>query len=185
MVTLLLVQLAAEITGQPFRHFSRDPLSVRRGAEYYTGSLSSIGVLIWWTGAVAATLAACARRHDSRAIPLLAAGMLTGWLALDDLFLLHETFFPRRGVSEQAVIAAYGLLAAAGGWLFRDFLRQSEWILLLSASGFLVTSVVIDRVHDVAMWEDSAKFLGIVGWTAFLVRAALFALTDRPARPGT
>lgn len=36
----------------------------------------------------------------------------------------------------------------------------------------LSTSVVIDLTTDSRTWEDSAKFLGIAGWTAFLVRAA-------------
>jgi hypothetical protein len=177
---VLLVWLAARISGHRFQYFSRDPTAVLDGA-WYTGSLSNIGVLLWWTGAVAASLAGYARRNDSRAVPLVAAGVFTGWLALDDLFLLHETVFPLRGVSEELVVGTYALIAAAYAWLFREFLRSSEWILLVSATPMFAASVVIDLTTDVKAWEDSAKFVGIVGWTAFLVRAALFTLTDRPS----
>lgn len=177
-----LFAIAAEITGRSLYEFIRDPTSVRGGGDYLTGSLSNLGVLVWWTGAVAAILAGYARRNDRRAVPLLAAGVFTAWLALDDLFLLHETFFPRRGVPEDYVVRAYPLLAVAYAWLFRDFLRQSEWILIASATGFLAGAIVIDNTSNVAWWEDSAKFLGIMGWTAFLVRSALFAVTERSGR---
>jgi hypothetical protein len=185
VAVLLLFHLAADITGRSFYSFIRDPTSVRRGGDYLTGSLSNLGVLVWWTGAVAAALAGYLRRHDWRGLPLLAAGLFTGWLALDDLFLLHETFFPRRGIGERTVIAAYPLVAAAYALLFRDFLRRSEWILLASAAALFAASIAIDFTTNVPRWEDSAKFLGIVGWTAFLVRAAFFALGDGPVGPRT
>lgn len=180
---LVLFRLAGEITGRPFNEFIRDPSSAGRPGDYLTGSLANLGVLLWWTGAVAAALAGYTRRGDPRALPLLAAGILTGWLALDDLYLLHETFFPRRGVPEHYVVMAYPPLAAAYAWVFRDFLRQSEWILIATATALLAGSILIDSTSNVAWQEDSAKFLGIVGWTAFLIRAALFALSDRPGRP--
>lgn len=183
VATLLLVLLAAGITGVPFKQFSQDPTSVLDGA-YYIGSLSNLGVLVWWTGAVAATLAGYARRNDASGIPLLAAGVFTALIAIDDLLLIHETFFRLRGVPEGLVIGIYALAAAAYAWVFRDFLRRSEWILLVSAAAMLAISVGIDVSTDSRAWEDSAKFLGIVGWTAFLVRAALAALTDRSRRPG-
>lgn len=33
----------------------------------------------------------------------------------------------------------------------------------------------------VGIWEDSAKFLGILGWTAFLLRTAHSLLTESTA----
>jgi hypothetical protein len=178
-VTLFLFYLAADVTGRSFFEFIRDPTVVGR-RDYLTGSLSNLGVLLWWSGGVAAVLAAWTRRRDRRAIPLLAAGLFTGWLALDDLFMLHETFFPPRGLSEQAVTRTYAAVALAYVWIFRDFLRRSEWTLAATAAGLLASSAIMDGLGGLAYWEESLKFLGIAGWTAFLVRTAVSTLAGRP-----
>lgn len=182
---LLLVWLATEITGRGFGHFSRDPASVGRGLQYYTGALSYATVLVCWTGASVAVFAGFARRRHRNAVPLLVAGALAGWLALDDLFLLHEAFFPRRGVPERLVVGSYGVAAVLYVLIFRDFLRRTEWILPLSAAALLVAANAFDAADRDVAWEDGAKFLGIVGLAAFLVRVSASLVREAPAtEPG-
>jgi hypothetical protein len=169
---LLLVWAATGITGRSFGHFSRDPASVGRGLEYYTGALSYLTVLVWWTGAVVAVFTGLACRRDPRAVPLVTGGALMGWLGLDDLYMLHEAFFPRRGVSERGLIASYGAAALLWSVVFRDFIRRSEWPLLLSAAALFVAATVFDVAHLGVEWEDGAKFLAVLGLAAFFVRTS-------------
>jgi hypothetical protein len=76
-------------------------------------------------------------------------------------------------------VGAYAVVALAYVVIFRDFLRRSEWILAVTAGALLASSAVMDGLGiGTATWEESAKFLGIVGWTAFLVRAAVSRLAE-------
>jgi hypothetical protein len=178
VAVLLAVYWVADLRGVRFSHFSGDPVSIanRGRLEYYSGALTYVGVLLWWSGAVAGALAALVLRGDPHRGALAALAALTAWLALDDLFLLHETFFPRRGIPERWVVVGYAVLGVAYAWLARAFLRRTDWLLLLTGGGFLAASAIADPLH-VGIWEDSAKFLGILGWSAFLVRTALSLLT--------
>ncbi|HXV56946.1 MAG TPA: hypothetical protein VD704_03685 [Gaiellaceae bacterium] len=188
---LLAVYSVADLRGERFWHFTRDPVSIarRRRLEYYTGSLSYAGVLLWWSGAVAAALAALVLRADPRSVPLAGVALLTAWLALDDLFLLHESFFPRRGIPEHWVVAAYAVVGIAYVWLARAFLRRTNWVLLLTAGGFLAASALADDRLHAGPWEDSANFLGIVGWSVFLLGTSYSLLretaqADSPSQAG-
>jgi hypothetical protein len=142
----------------------------------YFGFASNLGILIW-----SATAAIClfsaglfALLKADRALTwfALSSGILTGWLALDDTFLVHETVMPSLGVPQNAVIAAYAALALlyiASSW--RVILASDFWILLIGGLA-LVVSILVDTVfHSLApslvYIEDSAKFFGIFCWASF------------------
>ena len=106
--------------------------------------------------------------------------MLTLVLALDDLLLLHEAaaFAPGAGV---LVAAAYGLAFLRFIVRFRDvIIRDLDVGLLLLAVGSLgvslVTDVLVAPTQSSVLVEDGAKLLGLVAWSAFGLRTALFAL---------
>ncbi|MFK5978222.1 MAG: hypothetical protein QM488_04985 [Rhizobiaceae bacterium] len=102
----------------------------------------------------------------------LTAGLLTGWLALDDAFLLHETVLPSLGVPQNAVLAVYVVLTLSylmASW--RVVLNSDFWLLLVGGSA-LVISLAVDTVFHslnpmLVLLEDSAKFFGIVCWASF------------------
>ena len=115
---------------------------------------------------------------------------LLGWIAvlslalvLDDLLLLHEaaTFGPSAGA---LFAAAYGLAFLRFVVRFRDaIVHDLDVGLLLLAVGSLgvsvVTDVVVAPTQASVLLEDGAKLLGLVAWSAFALRTALFALGHR------
>ena len=102
--------------GIPFGDLTRNPTAIA-GALPYTGFLSQIGNCFWSaTAAICLFGAKVVSRHpDSLKIKrfLFVSGLLTLLLGLDDIFLLHEEFFPWLGVPEVLVFASY-----AAGVLF-------------------------------------------------------------------
>lgn len=185
--TLLLAALVLVIavalhfvTGIPIAQLSQDPAAVLH-APPYLGMLSNLGIILW-----AATAAIClfsvlilrGRPDLARARRFLAASAaFTTVLMLDDLFLLHEKFFPKViGVPEKAVYVLYaiGLVVYLGA--FWSQLLRSPYVLFILAGGFLALSVALDIVlpfrPGLTFVEDSAKFVGIALWLTYFVRTA-------------
>jgi hypothetical protein len=184
------VAVAAESLDRPFGFFSREPSEVL-GAPFYTGFLFHVGLLVWFASAVACLFGGClvaALRGRRAAAPLLAAGLLSTVLALDDALRIHEDLLPGKlGLPKIGTYALYAVAFGAWLWFFRDFVRRTPWPLLGFAGLMLGTSVGLDRVfesHQRHLFEDGAKFVGIVAWTAYFVRtsfaSALEAVAARP-----
>ena len=188
---LLLAALAlGAVVDRPLAYFTRDP-SATLGAPLYVGLLSHVGVLVWWSCAVVCALAWALRRRDDerRSTALFAAAGITAYLALDDLFQIHEVVFPDMiGISQLAVIAAYALALAAYVAFFRRFVRESDWPLLALAVAFFAASVALDTLGDAVGWknhllEDGAKLFGIVAWSAYFVRIGVATIAGVPFTP--
>lgn len=102
----------------------------------------------------------------------LAAGLLTGWLAIDDLFMMHEIVLPAFGVPQGVVVGSIAVLALAyvvASW--RIILTSDYWILLAGGIA-LVASIMIDQVYHsplpaLVYAEDGAKFFGIFCWGTY------------------
>jgi hypothetical protein len=106
------------------------------------------------------------------------AGLFTGWLCLDDLFMVHEDVLPLFGVPQPATYAAYASFAALYFALAWRHILAARPVLMLLALALLGTSVAIDIIATSesplhVMTEDGSKFLGILAWTGFHVTAAL------------
>lgn len=182
-LVLALAAVYGRARGIPLGDFTRDPLAVLHGPAY-VGALSGLGVLIAWGSAVACAAAGLLLRRAGEAAAgaaLLATGALTGLLAIDDLFALHEEAADRTGLPEAAVFAPYLVAGVALGWIFRDFVRASDWPVGAVAVGFVAASLVVDqadgfggREHFFA--EDSLKLLGITVWALFLTRESFTRL---------
>lgn len=169
--------------------FTMDP-AVLAGAHPFLGAVSNLGVLVWTGGAAIALFAAQMLRRRAgqgeRARFLLAAGLLTTWLMLDDLFMLHEWFFPDvLGVAQTLVLACYAALA--GGFLlrFRGQIAQLDGLLLGLAIMFFGTSVLLDQLPEewfrawgwLYLFEDGCKLLGIVSWSAYFAQVSRVSLS--------
>lgn len=185
---LLLHQAAG---GVPYTVLTRDPVSTFE-ARPWVGFLSNLGVVVWVAAATTCLVAGTATRRRSGLAPfLLAGGALTGLLAIDDLWLLHEDVLPNAlGIREKVVLGTHGILVLAlGVACWRQALR-TEWLLaavavgLLGASAWMDTSLPFGEIETLV--EDSLKFAGIAFWLAYAVRVAQQAFGDAlgPARPG-
>ena len=170
----------------PIAYLMKDPLAVfqmsKECCHIYYGAVSNLGVMIWTAGAAvcifAALLLAAIGRRGGETVFLVAAGLFTGWLALDDLFMIHEDLLPLLGVPQPATYLGYGCAAATYLYLSWRYILALRPLLMALAMGLLGTSVAIDvLVHTEGpvhvFFEDGAKFLGILAWTGFHVTAAL------------
>lgn len=199
--TLLMAGVAAQPWVGPLE-LVRDPLMVAQtyGREdcchIYYGFISNLGILVWWTAAASCALTGVAlllvgqNRAEATKF-LIAAAAFTAFLALDDLYQLHETAFPKIGLPKEVVVGGYAALAVIYLWRFRHQILQNDAIIFFLAGTALATSVVFDTIVDISglresvhlvLIEDGAKFVGICLWSAFhFVTALRYVLCARVA----
>jgi hypothetical protein len=119
---------------------------------FFAGFVSQLGGMLW-----CATLTVClftwvilGRREGDLASSrrfLLQAGMLTGLLLLDDIFLFHEEIAPDYlHTGEKYVEAMYLLLGVAFVLWNRKVILSSEYLLLALALGMLGASIFLDAM---------------------------------------
>lgn len=182
MTATLLLYLAA---GIPVAHLLKDPGALRPG-PWYLGAVSYVGILLWCAAAAICLFArGLVRDPDREELRrfLLASALLTSLLGLDDLFMLHDVVAPEYfGVSEKAVVLAYGLAALGYVARFRRTVLKTEYFLLLLAGGFFALSVGIDAM-DVddsrfLLVEDGAKLAGITAWLSYLAHCSAEAIRE-------
>lgn len=157
-----------------------DPLTAAKYAEtccsVYYGSVSNAGILLWSITTAFCLFAVLLLWGVDGFGPLrrfgLTAGLLTGWVTLDDMFMLHERVLPTLGIPQIVVIGLYlglGLAYLLANWRFIWF--QDWWLLALAGAG-LVASIAVDTIFHsldpvLVYIEDSAKFFGIFCWAMF------------------
>lgn len=173
---LALTAAAARVVDRPIEYFLRDAAATT-GEPGYIGGLSSCGVLLAWGAGVCCLLAGALRRIGA----LLAVGALVCLLALDDLFLLHESF-------ELAAAAIYGAGAVVIIARYRAYFARRDWLLLAAALGLLAVSGAADIVGELVdaenyVLEDGPKLLGLAALSAYLVVLAVeeLASDSRPS----
>jgi len=197
VVPVLLVGLASQWLALEVRIFTQDATALAK-VHPLAGVLSSLGILLWWTSTsiwfFCATLGEPAVTARQRRFCLSSAG-LSGYLALDDLFQIHESLAPvYLGVPEKGVYALLGLAVAVYLLVFRAELLNRRGLLLLGALGLLAASVLVDSLdswlwrmgHWTYLLEDGFKWMGIVAWAAFCIawcRQALVPVTERQDEP--
>jgi hypothetical protein len=184
------VGILMAVSGHPFGYFSRDAAATLE-AHPAVGMLSYTGILVLWTAAVSCLLVALhlSRTRTGSLTPLLLAGLGTAYLAVDDLFQLHESGFPELGVSQDVVLGTYAVLALAYLWRYRDYFRGHEWPLLAIAGAALAASIVVDQFGSSVVTGDRERFVeegfklfGYALLATYFVRLALRLLDVAPAQ---
>ena len=199
--------LAAAFIFQPFvdpRLLFLDPVAAASAADVcchaYYGMASTLGIMVWSACAGVCLLAALVLNslgHGLRDIAFpLSAGLLTGWLALDDALLFHEAIAPHLGIPQTAVLALYlaltgGYLAGARRGLSAGWLPMLGFALLALGASVGLDVVLHSTDSMVTALEDGAKLIGIVAWAVFhigamatLLTAPLVEAVDAPSRTG-
>jgi hypothetical protein len=181
---LICVSVGADI---PISKFTRDPSAVMNGPSY-AGALSNLGALMW--SATAAVCLFCAsllrgkvgRVHARRF--LLASAGFTGLLLVDDLFMLHDLVLPEYfSLRERYVVLSYGVLMLSYLVVFRDTILRTEWLVLVFAGGFFFLSLAVDKLPEDLLpmhhiFEDGAKFMGIVTCLLYMARTSRALIKD-------
>ena len=183
------VGILMAVSGHPFSYFSRDAAATLE-AHPAVGMLFYSGILVLWTAAVSCLLVALhlSRRLTGSLTPLLLAGLGIAYLAVDDLFQLHESVLPKLGVSQDVVLATYALIALGYLLRYRDFFRGHEWPLLAIACAVLAASVAVDQFGSSIIAGDRERFVeegfklfGYALLATYFVRLALRLLDVTPA----
>ncbi|WP_159605400.1 hypothetical protein [Agromyces humi] len=145
------------------------------------GLVSNLGIVVLVLSSGAAATARLILRDARAPWPglLLWMAVLSLVLALDDLLLLHEaaTFAPWTGA---VVAAAYGFAFLRFVLAFRSLIVRGldVGLLLLAVGSFGVsaaTDLAVAATQASVLVEDGAKLLGLVAWSAFVLRAVLAA----------
>lgn len=180
ILPVMLVGLASSWLAVEVRILTQDATALAK-VHPLAGVLSSLGILVWWTSAsLWLFCAAVHRRGGEKRLGrfCLSSALLSGYLALDDLFQIHESLAPvYLGIPEGAVYGLLGLAVAAYLLSFRDQVLNLRGVLLLGALGLLAASVGVDGLerwlwrlgHWTYLLEDGLKWMGIVSWCAFCV----------------
>lgn len=180
---LLLVLSVSKRAGVDPSTFYRDPNAVA-GQPFVTGFMSNIGAIAWIASASIAIFTSIVRlswqSSDRDAKTLLLLGLLTCWLGLDDLLMLHDGLAPHVGIPEGAFLLVDVLLGLA--WIASairtsSFLRR-DTLLLASAVIGLGASLVFDQMTGLLhiklqgqhLMEDVLKLMGITFWALYAVR---------------
>lgn len=149
------------------------------GARPYEGLLSNLGVIVWASAFAVALFTGLTtfRLLDSPVPRLLIGGaIVTFVLLVDDLFTLHDTLLPEYvGIPETIATVLVGLVPLAFLWVFRRVIPQTPWLMLAIGVAYLAVMTGIDFVENRTdipghhLWEEGAKFLGILHWCGYLV----------------
>lgn len=167
----------------PIGDMVRDPTAVA-GVSIYIGFLSQFGIFFWAGAATVCLFSAIVLRpgpgrYDTRFF-LLMSGLLSLILGFDDVFLLHEAFFPHIGIPELFIFSCYGLFVFYYLLRFYRTILNTDFLLLGMALGFFALSVLLDLLDpqflDPDLWEDGAKVVGIVSWLIYYLRTGFVAI---------
>ncbi|ABW28890.1 hypothetical protein [Acaryochloris marina] len=173
----------------PITTFTRDP-AVIGNINPLAGIASHLGVLVLTaSGAICifswATLQPI-RSTRTFSLFLLGLGIFSLLLGLDDLFMLHESIYPRLfRVSENVILLIYGLLAIGGIVKYWKTILQTDYFIFGVALIFFALSLIVDAFPElieamIGQWrilfEDGFKLLGIIGWFGYSWRCSIQAL---------
>lgn len=184
LAALAVLSIAVD---EPISSFTKDPAAVF-GGNPFTGFLSNVGAFVWMsTAAISAFAAYSLYRWDgwSPRVGLLIAGFgLSAMLLFDDFFMIHELVWAGTlGLDERLLVLIYASLVGGALWATRAALGTTSLPLLAAAGFFFSMSIGVDRLSEDLLpmhhlFEDGAKFLGIVGWFGFFTSTAWAALDD-------
>ena len=161
----------------PIASFRRDPTIVLGGPSYI-GFISNIGILFWaFTAAICLFSSVIHKQRNNQATSqfLLYSGLLTLWLLLDDMFMLHDSLLPNHlMIPEKLVYLGYVTIVLVYLVKFRTEILNHEYATLFIAFSFFALSVLADLLLEQQgfefLLEDGLKLFGIVTWFIFFFR---------------
>ncbi len=167
------------------------------GEPWYTGVLSDLGVLGWASATVTALWGGWVASQTGRPTAarfLRAAALVSAILLADDLFQLHADLLRFLGLPKG--IRQLVIVLPAVVWLVRYAadIARTRWVILVGALIGFGASLLVDGLaapgSTVGLFvEDSAKLLGVLAWTQYMVLTSLdimrstirdASLTSRP-----
>jgi len=184
-VVIGLVVAAHNWWSIPVAHLTRDPLAVLE-APVYIGTFSQAGIFVWVAAVTVCLFGALVLPTNATTRPmrlfLLAFGLVTLMLAVDDAFLFHEEIFPALGIPDKGVMLGHLLVVSLALVVFHRLIRTTDYVLLGLALLCFAASIGVDVLESedspVFLLEDGAKLAGILFWLAYFSRVAVAAVRE-------
>jgi hypothetical protein len=142
--------------------------------------LSQIGILFWCISVSLCLFCSVIIDREKSLLKKVAVflrffGLVTLVLLLDDLFLLHESIFPKLlKTSEEFIYLCYLVAILVGLFKFKTIVLHTQWLILLLSFIFFSFSLVIDFIPLFSfsvglriLLEDGCKLFGIVNWFCY------------------
>ncbi len=173
----------AAVTGNPIGALLRDANAIAEQPNYF-GAIDYAEVLLMGGGAWISLFTAALKR-DRQVLFLALGGTLSALLALDNLYMLHESAW-RFHLNEQIIFGLYGvLLVLIVVTNFRRFLH-TPFVLLGIGTALFAAAVLVDAIPPGTLplphgFEDSLELVGTCFWSAYFVKCSWDVLVDRPA----
>jgi hypothetical protein len=194
MGCLVIAWIGGQIGQESSSRFTRDPMSVTHG-EPFDGFISNLGALCWCAAAAVSLFSFFLLRKRENTKPsagfLLYLGILSLVLLFDDLFMLHELYYPDcLGISEMMVFLAYAALLGVLVLRYWRIILEIAPLPFIVSAIFFALSLMVDRFPKYAfpglvMLEDSFKYLGIACWLSFVITVSFKATAEEPVNNET
>jgi hypothetical protein len=176
LILLFITALIGIYYNIPISRFTRDPLAIT-GGHPFNGIISNIGIILWSSSVAFCFLSylLLMKRKESFKVRgfIMLGGFISLVLLLDDLFMLHERIFPRYlGINEKILFPLYGMIILLYFFRYRTTIIKTEFIYLILAITLFALSFLVDGLPESILpmhhlFEDGAKFLGIISWVSY------------------
>jgi hypothetical protein len=163
----------------PYGDLTRDPNAIHNSPKYI-GLLSQTGMIFWFSTAgilIFSTFTMISSFRDfNHSIFLGNAFLLTLFLGIDDMFMLHDEL-AHRGIREEYFYLFYGIWLLITLIRFRNIIKYTLYILILTYGLLFGMSMLIDKlITEAYLPEDMLKFAGIINWSFYWVTTCYYLL---------
>lgn len=173
LILLLGVAVSAYISKIPISQFTRDPLAITKGQPYF-GLISNAGVMLWSFSCAISLFSYLVIKDKVESKKILNAiilgGLISSILLLDDLFMLHEIFYPIFfGLKEKVILMIYGAIFIYYLVKHKNLIIENNVAFIILTMMFWGLSILVDSIPKTRipwhhLFEDGFKFLGVVCW---------------------
>ena len=175
------IVLVANLTDNPIWMMAKDPAEIKHFPPYI-GMLANWSIILWMVTAVICLFSAVILKQQKapKAIFwfLVASGIFSLLLGIDDQYLLHDRLLPRMfHMPEMLFYLLYFFAFAAYVIYFIPQILKHDYLLFVAAFLFFIFSrqflIEIPYFSQFNTTGDMLKYFGIVFWLAFFYRTAL------------
>jgi hypothetical protein len=161
--------------GISYGDLTRDPNAIHNSPKYI-GFLSNIGMIFWFAAAGVLLFSAsfAQQNHQNKKVLffLTNAFLLTLFLGIDDLFMLHDEL-AHRGIKEEYFYIVYAIWLLTTIYFYRRIIKITLYPLILVYVTVFGCSIFIDKlITEAYLIEDMLKFVGILNWSFYWTTSA-------------
>jgi hypothetical protein len=163
----------------PYGDLTRDPNAIHNSPKYI-GLLSQTGMIFWFsTAGILLFVGFLMFRYFkdfNQGVFLGNAFLLTVFLGIDDMFMLHDEL-AHRGIREEYFYMFYGIWLLITLIKFKNIIKHTLFPLIFIYGLLFGMSMFIDKlIKDAYLPEDLLKFAGIINWSFYWVSTSYYLL---------